>query len=674
MEKVYIYDFDKTIYDGDSSINFFLFCLRKKFKLLKYIPAIIYYFILHTLKIISTKEFKEHFFSFLKEFENIDEMVRLFWNKNKNKIYNFFNEILDIEGRPTIYIISASPKFLLEGYVNNLKKVKLIATDMDKKTGKIKGENCKGIEKLNQLPKNIKIEKYYSDSHSDRFLEEKSKKSYIVCNGKIEEWTDEKFKKKKDNKIAFLIFLFFFTIYLILGVHLTYIYSVETKMDIIFGLDIGRVLDDMTDIFAPHKRIKVHPLFVLITSPFVLILKGISHNATIAAIIFSAFISAFTISLMYKITTIFIKNNVSKIIISLIFGFSFTNIIFGSVAETYNIAGLFFILLWLLTILIFKKEKATNLDLIYLCILGILSISITVTNVIAFLIILFMLLISKKINLKKAILIGITIIISSILLSHLQNFIWRNTPILGLSTDNYISEKNYIDFEINKDRTLNLIKNGYINSIISSSVILNEKESIAFKNVDILSLIFTCLFYLIIVAFFIKNFKKNRILNVTILLSIFYNFILHMFYGNSQIFIYTCHFIFLPFLLCIINFEEIKKIKFINILLFTILIIEVIKNAINFKQVLYIVSPLTNKDNYYRNFSNPNRMIAILLIILLIYTFCYLFYKYFKKILFSKDNNKLCLYIVYCILSILSISLIFIFIQTISHYNVLNLI
>ena len=79
MEKAYVYDFDKTVYNGDSSIDFFFFCLSKKVKLVKYIAIIVYYFCLYILHIISTKKFKEKFFMFLKEFDNIDEIVKLFF-------------------------------------------------------------------------------------------------------------------------------------------------------------------------------------------------------------------------------------------------------------------------------------------------------------------------------------------------------------------------------------------------------------------------------------------------------------------------------------------------------------------------------------------------------------------------------------------------------------------
>ncbi len=207
MEKIYLYDFDKTIYAGDSSIDFFKFCLRKNFKIIKYLPKITFCLLLNHLKIINTKSFKEQFFSFLKEFNNVDEIIELFWLKNKSKIYNFFNEELNLSNRLPIYIISASPYFLLYGYTKQLKNVYLIATNMNKNTGKIIGENCKGQEKVNKLPKDIYIEKFYSDSYSDRFLANMAKTAYICWNGKVFVWSKIKFKKRKLIKLFWLIFI-----------------------------------------------------------------------------------------------------------------------------------------------------------------------------------------------------------------------------------------------------------------------------------------------------------------------------------------------------------------------------------------------------------------------------------------------------------------------------------
>ena len=73
--KVHLYDFDKTIYDGDSSIDFYLYCLRKKRSICKYWFKQFWYIILYKLKKKTKTEMKEMFFIFLKEFNNINDLL-----------------------------------------------------------------------------------------------------------------------------------------------------------------------------------------------------------------------------------------------------------------------------------------------------------------------------------------------------------------------------------------------------------------------------------------------------------------------------------------------------------------------------------------------------------------------------------------------------------------------
>ncbi len=188
MENIWAYDFDKTIYKKDSSIDFFFFCLNKQKSLIKYFPKIIKESILYILKKRTTKEYKEAFFTYLKDIDDIDKLVSEFWQKKRNNVYNFFVEDVNKKSRPQIYILSASPEFLLAGFTKNYQNVILIGTRMNKKTGKIKGENCKGKEKVKRLPKNVKIMKFYSDSHSDDPLANISTEAYIVKKGQLKNW------------------------------------------------------------------------------------------------------------------------------------------------------------------------------------------------------------------------------------------------------------------------------------------------------------------------------------------------------------------------------------------------------------------------------------------------------------------------------------------------------
>lgn len=182
--KVKIYDFDGTIYDGDSSVDFYIFCLKKKVSMCKYFPKMIWYIILYVLSIKTKTEMKEVFFSFLKDFNNIEDLVEEFWVKNDKKLKNWYLE----KKHNNDIIISASPKFLLNNICNKLKIKDLIASDVDIKTGKFNSENCYGDEKVKRLYnkyRDIEIEEMYTDSESDLPLLKLSKKGFIVNKNEI---------------------------------------------------------------------------------------------------------------------------------------------------------------------------------------------------------------------------------------------------------------------------------------------------------------------------------------------------------------------------------------------------------------------------------------------------------------------------------------------------------
>lgn len=187
--KYNLYDFDKTIYDGDSSKDFILFCFKKNKYLFKNIFKFSLNFIKYLIKKITITEFKESVFSFLKDIKDIDQLVSEFWVIHEKNIKKFYLE----QKTDKDIIISASPEFLLKPIAKKLKVNDLIASDVDKYTGKFKRPNSRGNEKVKLLyqkyPKAI-VEVMYSDSMHDKPLLDIAKKSYVVIGNKIIDYQD----------------------------------------------------------------------------------------------------------------------------------------------------------------------------------------------------------------------------------------------------------------------------------------------------------------------------------------------------------------------------------------------------------------------------------------------------------------------------------------------------
>ena len=60
-----VYDFDKTIYNGDSTIEFYLYCVLKKPVILLCFPRQLWGAICYKLGFINKTQFKEIFYCFL---------------------------------------------------------------------------------------------------------------------------------------------------------------------------------------------------------------------------------------------------------------------------------------------------------------------------------------------------------------------------------------------------------------------------------------------------------------------------------------------------------------------------------------------------------------------------------------------------------------------------------
>ena len=205
-----IYDFDGTIYDGDSTVDFFFFCLKKKPYIAIYLPLFFVYSILYLCGVVSKEKMKDKFFKFLNFFSDIDNIINEFWEFNIKKIKKFY---LNKNHRKDV-IISASPYFLLEPICNKLDIKKLIASPVNKCTGKYEGNNCCGEEKVKRLKEELKrfnVNEVYSDSYKDIPLWRLSKKTYLVRKNDILKINVDEIEEKSEKKFdRYIVFLFVF--------------------------------------------------------------------------------------------------------------------------------------------------------------------------------------------------------------------------------------------------------------------------------------------------------------------------------------------------------------------------------------------------------------------------------------------------------------------------------
>ena len=88
-------------------------------------------------------------------------------------------------------IISASPEFLLEPAMRRLGIRHMMASRVDKHTGKYTGLNCHGEEKVVRFRAKFPdahVEKFYSDSLSDTPMALLADEAWLVKNPNMSRW------------------------------------------------------------------------------------------------------------------------------------------------------------------------------------------------------------------------------------------------------------------------------------------------------------------------------------------------------------------------------------------------------------------------------------------------------------------------------------------------------
>lgn len=181
------YDFDKTIYTSDSTMDFYFYCLKRNPMMLVELPLTGLYFLRYAFRLSSKTEFKEKMFRFLRHLDGVDNLVLAFWVSHKKKMAHFYKD----RQRPSDIIISATPEFLLKPICTTLGLENLIASRVDRFTGHYEGENCHGKEKVRRLKEAMpeaEIEEFYSDSLTDTPMAMLAEKATLVKNGRLYPW------------------------------------------------------------------------------------------------------------------------------------------------------------------------------------------------------------------------------------------------------------------------------------------------------------------------------------------------------------------------------------------------------------------------------------------------------------------------------------------------------
>ena len=177
-----VYDFDGTIYAGDCSIEFAIFCMNHHPTMwATFFPKAVLNLAKYKKGKMSRALMMRKFFAFLNEdkLSDFDILIKKFWKKNAKKIPKWYLK----QRKKDDLIISASPTCIIKPIAKKL-GVNFVATEYDREFGVLvdnlmfaKGKSRYIIDQ--DFPV---IENFYSDSLADTPLALCAEKAHLVTN------------------------------------------------------------------------------------------------------------------------------------------------------------------------------------------------------------------------------------------------------------------------------------------------------------------------------------------------------------------------------------------------------------------------------------------------------------------------------------------------------------
>lgn len=177
-----VYDFDNTLYDGESTFDFFLFCLKRRPRLLRWLASVLVGLVRYKMRLLSREGLKtlaeRNMFGLLHACPDYAELVEQFWNKNISKIKPFYSFVR----RADDVVLTASFDFLIEPCMRRMGIQTYVCSSADLEKGQITRlcfrENKPAC--LEEVCPGAALHAFYTDSLNDLPLLRRAEKAYLV--------------------------------------------------------------------------------------------------------------------------------------------------------------------------------------------------------------------------------------------------------------------------------------------------------------------------------------------------------------------------------------------------------------------------------------------------------------------------------------------------------------
>ena len=193
MDKIKVFDFDNTLYHGESSIDLAFYLIRRNKRILLYVPSILINLAKYKMCLLDREKAEQEINDFLKvavkDKYEAAEIVESFWAENSYRL----DENMIKRVRKDDVIITAGPDMLIDGIKDKLGTDNIISSIIDPDKREMVyfnfGENK--AKRYKEVYGDTPIESFYTDSFNDKPLMKLANKVYIVEKGRLKRMTEK---------------------------------------------------------------------------------------------------------------------------------------------------------------------------------------------------------------------------------------------------------------------------------------------------------------------------------------------------------------------------------------------------------------------------------------------------------------------------------------------------
>ena len=179
------FDFDNTIYRGESSIDLAVYMIRNNRKIILYLPMIFTNLVKYKLCMIGREEMETILNDFCQavmgDKDEVPKIIETFWRTHAHKLNRGILKLIS----PEDIIITAGPDVLINGIRDRLHTDHIISSEVDLNTGRFTYLNFKDnkVRRYREIYGDIPIDVLYTDSYNDQALMEISERVFLVKRG-----------------------------------------------------------------------------------------------------------------------------------------------------------------------------------------------------------------------------------------------------------------------------------------------------------------------------------------------------------------------------------------------------------------------------------------------------------------------------------------------------------